>query len=91
MAMYRLLALKSRVCFSFQEPLSLSFTAASIAARKATGFSEWRDRLVIDEDRRSILNSELLASFPVGLNFGFHLFAPRVLLKRSRFSPIIPA
>src|SRR5882762_685750 len=40
-----------------------------------------RDRLVIDEDCRSILNSELLASFPVGLNFGFHLFAPRVLFE----------
>src|SRR5436190_19012516 len=40
-----------------------------------------RERLVIDEDRRSIPNSELLASFSVGLNFGFHLFAPRVLFE----------
>src|SRR6267378_6379974 len=40
-----------------------------------------RDRLVIDEDRRSIPNSELFASFSVGLNFGFHLLAVRVLFE----------
>src|SRR5438045_4998279 len=40
-----------------------------------------RDRLVIDEDRRSIPNSELFASFSVGLNFGFYLLAACVLFE----------
>src|SRR5437660_5294268 len=40
-----------------------------------------RERLVIDEDRRSIPNSELLASFSIGLNFGFDLLAADVFFE----------
>src|SRR5207237_5272130 len=40
-----------------------------------------RDLLVIDEDCRSILNSQCLASLLVGLNFGFHLLAANVLFE----------
>src|SRR5437868_2004467 len=40
-----------------------------------------RDGLVIDEDCRSIPNSERLASFSVGLNFGFDLLAADVFFE----------
>jgi len=67
--------------FFISRAVVLSFTAASIAARKEVGFSEAEGPTGIDEDRRSIFNSEFLASFPVGLNFGFHLLAAGVLFE----------
>src|SRR5205823_14287799 len=89
---YRLLALKSRVCFSFQEPLSLSFTAASIAARKATGFSEagGTDRLLM-KIVGVFLTPSSSPRFRSDSTLAFTCSPPASFLKRSRFSPIIPA
>src|SRR6478752_9715368 len=39
------------------------------------------NRLVINENCRSIPNPELLASFSVGLNFGCHLFVANILFE----------